>query len=161
MANANATSVTANNDVAVDGTTTSSQSILLPNHGEMMEACAKGDLAAVIALLETAAADGAADDADAKSGRDVESSAAGDRLDPSHLLAAQQDPSTGLSPLMVASRHGHLDVCKALLEAAAPWNAVDRYGKCAGDYATDNSHWNVVNYLVEEGTKAEASSTCI
>lgn len=122
------------------------------NHAEMMAACAAGQLAAVLALLEAAAADDTAGCDDAKRGGIDEIT---NHIDPSQLLAAQQDPTTGASPLMIASRHGHLDVCEALLEAGAPWNAVDRYGKCAGNYATDNSHWEVVNFLVQAGTKAE------
>jgi len=62
---------------------------------------------------------------------------------------------TGLSPLMLAAQNGHVDICRVLLEAGAPWNALDRYGKCAGNWAQENEHWEVVNLLVEEGTKAE------
>ena len=41
----------------------------------------------------------------------------------------------------------------------------DRRGKCAGNHATDGEHWDVVNLLVEAGTKAEvrcrAWSLCV
>ena len=56
---------------------------------------------------------------------------------------------------MAAAQSGHIDICKLLLRNGAPWNAVDRAGRCAGNYATDAEHWDVVNLLVEEGTKAE------
>ncbi|KAL3778582.1 hypothetical protein ACHAW5_007037 [Stephanodiscus triporus] len=72
-----------------------------------------------------------------------------------HLLASAQDESTGLSPLMVASRAGHVDVCRALLDAGAPWNALDRTGKCAGDHAVEGERWDVVDLLVEVGTRSE------
>jgi protein arginine N-methyltransferase 2 len=71
------------------------------------------------------------------------------------LVVSLQDDLTGLSPLMVAAKHGHIDTCKFLLEEGAPWNAIDREGKCAGDYATENEHWEIVNVLVDAGTKAE------
>lgn len=70
-------------------------------------------------------------------------------------VVSRQNEETGLSPLMASARYGHLSICELLLEHGAPWNAVDRYGQCAGNYATDNQHWNVVNLLVDAGTKAE------
>lgn len=36
---------------------------------------------------------------------------------------------------MHAARGGHLGVVRALLAAGAPWNALDRQRKCAGEYA--------------------------
>ena len=72
------------------------------------------------------------------------------------LYCCQQDMETGLSPLMAAAKAGHLSLVKTLLEdGGAPWNALDRQNKCAGDYATDNEHWEVVNLLVEWATRAE------
>jgi protein arginine N-methyltransferase 2 len=56
---------------------------------------------------------------------------------------------------MVAAQAGHFDVCQLLLEHGAPWNALDRQGQCAGNYATNHQHWNVVNLLVDAGTRAE------
>jgi protein arginine N-methyltransferase 2 len=72
-----------------------------------------------------------------------------------HLFASDQDATTGLSPLMVASRAGHVEICRALLDAGAPWNALDRSGKCAGDHAVDGERWDVVNLLVDAGTRSE------
>jgi FOG: Ankyrin repeat len=71
------------------------------------------------------------------------------------LIASLQDENTGISPLMAAADAGHLDLCRILLEYGAPWNAVDRRGKCAGNYATERQHWHVVELLVDAGTKAE------
>ena len=116
---------------------------LTKHHTQMMEASSSGNTAQVLSLLQLAAAD------------DSSSIGIGNQK---HLLAAQQDPATGLSPLMLAAQNGHVDICNILLEAGAPWNAVDRYGKCAGNWAQENEHWEVVNLLVEEGTKAEVSS---
>jgi len=71
------------------------------------------------------------------------------------IIASLQDEKTGISPLMVAADGGHFELCKILLEYGAPWNAVDRRGKCAGNYATERQHWHVVDLLVDAGTKAE------
>jgi len=71
------------------------------------------------------------------------------------LYACQQDDATGRSPLMAAAALGNADLCRFLLEAGAPWNAVDRNGMCAGNYATDNQHWDVVNMLVDWGVRSE------
>jgi len=72
------------------------------------------------------------------------------------LYCCQQDLETGLSPLMAASKAGHLSLVKTLLEdGGAPWNALDRQNKCAGDHATDHEHWEVVNLLVEWATRSE------
>jgi protein arginine N-methyltransferase 2 len=69
--------------------------------------------------------------------------------------ACQQDEATGQSPLMVSAAVGNGGLCQTLLEEGAPWNALDRQGRCAGNYATDNQHWAVVNLLVEWGVRAE------
>jgi len=71
------------------------------------------------------------------------------------LAVSQQDEATGASPLMAAAATGQGLIVEFLLEQGAPWNAVDRQGRCAGDYATTNEHWGVVNLLVEWGTRAE------
>jgi protein arginine N-methyltransferase 2 len=71
------------------------------------------------------------------------------------MYACQQDEETGASPLMAAAAVGNGALCQYLLEAGAPWNAVDRHGQCAGNFATSSQHWGVVNLLVEWGTRAE------
>ena len=95
----------------------------------MIAACASGNLSQVLSLL--------------------------DKSSNPQLTAALQDESTGRSPLMAAAEKGHLDICNLLLEHGAPWNAVDRRGLCAGNYATDAEHWDIVNLLVDHATKAE------
>mmetsp|Transcript_14524 Transcript_14524/g.29712 ORF Transcript_14524/g.29712 Transcript_14524/m.29712 type:complete len:392 (-) Transcript_14524:182-1357(-) len=109
----------------------------------MFQACESGRLPEVIALLDVGAGSYSGD------------SESSDNHEHKRLLAALQNPNDGLSPLMVAAKHGHIDICRALLDAGAPWNAIDQYGQCAGNYATNNQHWEVVNLLVEYGTKAE------
>ena len=131
----------ADSDVAMEEHESSSSPPLTKHHTQMMEASSSGNSEQVLSLLQLAAADDS-------------SSGIGNQK---HLLAAQQDPATGLSPLMVAAQIGHVGICRILLEAGAPWNALDRYGKCAGNWAQENEHWEVVNLLVEEGTKAEVS----
>ncbi|KAL3910875.1 MAG: hypothetical protein SGILL_007514, partial [Bacillariaceae sp.] len=71
------------------------------------------------------------------------------------LYCRQQDFETGISPLMAASQAGHVALVQQLLEEGAPWNALDRNAKCAGNYATDAERWDVVNLLVEWATRAE------
>lgn len=94
----------------------------------MLEACAAGNLALVQQIVEQY----------------------GD------WYACQQCQNTGCSPLMAAAGQGHGAVCQYLLQTGgAPWNAMDRNGRCAGNYATDQQHWGVVNLLVEWGTRAE------
>ena len=109
---------------------------LVPHHSEMMSACTSGNHNLVLSLLDTATSE--------------DSSGLNRRL-----LASQQDPEMGFSPLILAATGGHLDIVRTLLEEGAPWNALDRNGKCAGNYATENEHWEVVNTLVDAGTKAE------
>lgn len=116
-----------------------------------MKACENGNLAIILSLLEAADADD-----NVKQSSSINSN----NITSKQLLAATQDQTTGKSPLMIAAQCGHLDICQTLIDVGAPWNAVDRYGKCAGDYATDNQKWDVVNYLVEVGTKAEVRSFC-
>jgi protein arginine N-methyltransferase 2 len=96
------------------------------NVRRMIDACGRGDLAVIRALVQENAA---------------------------HVC--QQDDETGISPLMAASKAGHLELVQQLLEQGAPWNAVDRQAQCAGNYATTAEHWGVVHVLVEWGTRAE------
>jgi ankyrin repeat protein len=56
---------------------------------------------------------------------------------------------------MAAAEAGLVEICKLLLDHGAPWNALDRLNKCAGNYATEKQHWDVVNLLVDAGTAAE------
>ena len=101
------------------------QAIVSSNVLRMLEACSKGDMGTVQQLLAE-----------------------------NPMYARQQDEATGQSPLMIAAR-GQPALVQLLLEAGAPWNAVDRQGQCAGNYATDAEQWEIVNYLVEWGTRSE------
>mmetsp|Transcript_12690 Transcript_12690/g.19032 ORF Transcript_12690/g.19032 Transcript_12690/m.19032 type:complete len:421 (-) Transcript_12690:720-1982(-) len=98
----------------------------------MLKACASGDVSLVATYLQQS--------------REISNPP---------LAASLQDDKTGISPLMAAAEAGHIDICRNLLEEGAPWNAIDRMGKCAGNYATEKEHWEVVNLLVDAGTKAE------
>jgi type IV protein arginine methyltransferase len=76
-------------------------------------------------------------------------------VDEDSALVSHQDFETGLSPLMAAAKVGNAALCQQLLDSGAPWNAIDRRGQCAGNYATEHEHWEVVNLLVEWGTRSE------
>ena len=116
----------------------------------MMKACSDGDLELVKRLISSSnnrSSEGNEEGRD--DGRRTE------RMVQEGTVVTKQDPNSGLSPLMEAARNGHISICEILLENGAPWNAIDRYGKCAGNYATDHQHWDIVNLLVDAGTKAE------
>lgn len=70
-------------------------------------------------------------------------------------IVCRQCPASGTSPLMAAAAAGRLDVCRTLIERGAPWNAVDRSGKCAGNHASDAGHQDVVDFLVDAAVTAE------
>ncbi|GBG27475.1 Protein arginine N-methyltransferase 2 [Hondaea fermentalgiana] len=69
--------------------------------------------------------------------------------------SSYQDEESGASVLMVASQLGLIEVVKTLLERGAPWNALDRKGRCAGEYALEAGHQAVVDLLVDHGVRAE------
>lgn len=77
------------------------------------------------------------------------------------LLAAGVDPSAadeeGVTPLIHAAQHDRADVVKALLDAGAPWNALDSSGRCAGDYAMDAGYQASFDILLNAGTVASQS----
>ncbi len=50
-----------------------------------------------------------------------------------------QETKEGKSALMAAAASGSKELVELLLENGAPWNAVDRRGKCAGEYAVDKA----------------------
>ena len=70
-------------------------------------------------------------------------------------LAKEQLWETGQSALMLAAHHGHVGLVKNLLSLGAPWNALDRQGKCAGNYAVEAGHQECIDVLVEAGVQAE------
>lgn len=42
-----------------------------------------------------------------------------------------------------------------MLSIGVPWNAIDREGLCAGDYAIKNSHEDIIEVLITAGVQAE------
>lgn len=66
-----------------------------------------------------------------------------------------QDDSDGSSVLMHAAAQGSLDAVVLLLNHGAPWNALDRANRCAGEYAIEQGHEEVAQYLLEAGCRAE------
>lgn len=59
--------------------------------------------------------------------------------------AHYQEEGTGMSVLMMASLNGHKEIVKTLLDCGAPWNALDRAGKCAGEYAVEGFHQEIID----------------
>lgn len=69
--------------------------------------------------------------------------------------ASYQDPATGRSALFTAAEAGSVECVALLLEAGAPWNAVDREGLCAGDAAVAKGCEDAAGALLEAGVRAE------
>ena len=45
--------------------------------------------------------------------------------------------------IVSATEDGNFQEVKKLLEKGAPWNAIDRAGRCAGEYAIDKNHQEI------------------
>ena len=69
--------------------------------------------------------------------------------------AHAQENEKGLSALMIAAAGGHDECVHELLVAGAPWNAIDRSGRCAGNHALDAGHQHIVDALVDAAVRAE------
>eukprot|EP01147_Barroeca_monosierra_P009872 gene9872-2062_t len=69
--------------------------------------------------------------------------------------AAFQRNTDGRSPLIASAANGHANVVGVLLEHGAPWNALDRRGQCAGQYAFRNGHSEIANQILNSGVTAE------
>mmetsp|Transcript_16464 Transcript_16464/g.21823 ORF Transcript_16464/g.21823 Transcript_16464/m.21823 type:complete len:438 (-) Transcript_16464:222-1535(-) len=110
----------------------------------LLEACKSGDINKVRQILID----------DEKPSSSLSSPSNDNRIN-NFSIATQQEESTGISPLMAASQSGNAELCQLLIDYGAPWNAIDRHGKCAGNYAVDAQKWEIVNLLVEVGTRAE------
>jgi protein arginine N-methyltransferase 2 len=52
---------------------------------------------------------------------------------------------------MAAAIGGHTEVVNALLLAGAPWNAIDRKLRCAGDLALEHDQMDAARALLEAG----------
>ena len=76
-------------------------------------------------------------------------------IDQNADLATLQNQVTGESALIVASKVGDIDIVKILLSNGAVWNALDRTGKCAGNYASDGGHQDICDLLVNHAVQCE------
>ncbi len=56
---------------------------------------------------------------------------------------------------MAAAGAGHTEVVRYLLTEGAPWNAVDREYRCAGDYAAMNCHQAIVDLIMDHAVMSE------
>lgn len=65
--------------------------------------------------------------------------------------ASYQREADGLSGLMVAAERGNTALVSELLQAGAPWNALDRRGCCAGEYADAAGQQGTFDQLVQAG----------
>ena len=65
-------------------------------------------------------------------------------------MSYQRD-TDGLSGLMAAAQRGDTAMVSELLQAGAPWNALDRQGRCAGEYADAAGQQDTFDQLVHAG----------
>lgn len=60
------------------------------------------------------------------------------------------------NPVMIAAARGDLPMVQYLLvHLSFPWNAIDSTGKSAGEYALENGHTNVYNWMVQHACRTE------
>ncbi|GIL60427.1 hypothetical protein Vafri_15020 [Volvox africanus] len=89
----------------------------------------------------------------------LSAAAEGDADEVARLIELEADvdyqDEEGVSPLMKAAEGGHMTVLAALLQSGAPWNAQDKYGYCAGEYAMGSGHQEVVDLLLDFAVQAE------
>ena len=52
------------------------------------------------------------------------------------------------TPLHIAAKKGHLEVCKLLFKNMEEKNPLDSNGKTPLHLASENNHWKVVHYLI-------------
>ncbi|EFJ40778.1 hypothetical protein VOLCADRAFT_69095 [Volvox carteri f. nagariensis] len=85
--------------------------------------------------------------------------AAGDADEVARLIELEADvdyqDEDGVSPLMKAAEGGHIVVLSALLQSGAPWNAQDKHGYCAGEYAMGSGHQEAVDLLLDFAVQVE------
>lgn len=76
---------------------------------------------------------------------------------PSGIHPGEQCEITGSSPLMIAAGAKQLKVVEYLLNNGAPWNALDKKGKCAGNYAleAENFDQTVIDTILNHAVKCE------
>ncbi|KXZ55008.1 hypothetical protein GPECTOR_3g171 [Gonium pectorale] len=89
----------------------------------------------------------------------LQAAATGDAEEVARLIELEADvdyqDEDGVSPLMKAAEGGHTAAMAALLQAGAPWNAQDRHGYCAGEYAMGNGQQEAVDVLLDFAVQAE------
>lgn len=56
---------------------------------------------------------------------------------------------------MLAAQQGSRDIVSSLLSAGAPWNALDKSGRSAGEYAVEGGHIDLYERLIDAGCRAE------
>ena len=66
----------------------------------------------------------------------------------------------GRTPLILASLHGHMEVCKVLIAADADVEAVDKADKTPLAYAASRGHREIAKLLLDHGAEIEATD-CI
>jgi len=65
--------------------------------------------------------------------------------------------STGENGLISAAKGNNFEVLKHLLKQGSPWNAIDREGKCCGNYAMELTPYNqeMVDYITNHAVQCE------
>ena len=71
------------------------------------------------------------------------------------LLVVACDEGTGETALMAAAGVGSAACVDLLLQRGAVWNAQDRRGKCAGEYAIDSEHYPIAESILGHAVKCE------
>ncbi|XP_067928929.1 serine/threonine-protein phosphatase 6 regulatory ankyrin repeat subunit B-like [Watersipora subatra] len=72
------------------------------------------------------------------------------RTDPSKIqIAVNKQSKNGWSPLLVASKEGHLEIVKILLQTHARVDVFDEHGKAALHLAAESGHTSVADTLLE------------
>ena len=56
-----------------------------------------------------------------------------------------------MTAVIIASKSGHLDVARLLVQAGADKDCADLSGRTALMFASENGHWEVARFLVEAG----------
>ena len=143
------------------------------DHAELHSAAASGDEAAVRRALQSSAAHVQEEE----HGRSalMLAAAGGHEAVVSLLLSSGMRPCRNQArcgrparPKRLTGACGQPEACSAaerslpdrslrhlVFDTGAPWNAIDRRGQCAGNYALDAGHQRVVDLLVEHGVRSE------
>ena len=69
--------------------------------------------------------------------------------------ANESEASTGATPLMLAAQLGSSEAVQLLLQQGAVWNAQDRQGNTAGEYALEAGAGDVYEAVLEAGVRTE------